>query len=93
MGAAKVLLEEAIEKKYGGGLLRQQRSMERLTGVRKTKAEKRRELEEEQKLAADRAAALVKGVAAAKAQGFTHSSLRRSQSRSTAGEHSPAFGR
>lgn len=93
MEAAKVLLEEALEKKYGGGRLRQQRSMERLTGMRKTQAEKRRQQQEEQKLAADRAAALVQGVAAAKAEGFTHSSLMRSKSRSTVGDRSPAYGR
>ncbi len=93
METAKVLLEEALEKKYGGGRLRQQRSMERLTGVRKTQAERRREQQEEQKLAAERAAALVRGVAAAKAEGFTHSSLKRSKSRSTGGDRSPAYGR
>lgn len=90
MEAAKVLLDQAIESKYGGGLLRQQRSMERLTGLRKTQAERQREMEEEQRLAAARAAALVQGVAAAKAQGFTHGSHKRSKSRATVAERTPA---
>ena len=92
ISSAKVLLEEALEKRYGGGRLRQQRSMERLTGIRRTQADKQRELEEEQKLAAERAAALAQGVAAAKAKGFTHSSLRRTKSVSTLGSRSPTAG-
>ena len=88
--AAKVLLDQAIEAKYGGGAIRQQRSMERLTGIKKTVTEKRRELEEEQRLATERAAALSQGVAAAKALGFSHSSKGRSKSRNKVGDRSQA---
>ena len=59
--AAAVLLEEEVERKFGGGKVRQQRSMERLSGLRKSKTDRHREQEEQQRLAAERAAALHQG--------------------------------